>query len=225
VLVTGRADFVDRELLRRAGVAATKERRAGGYTLGHPTSPDLPREERVHMPERVAVKAENHGQWVGYETAGSPVLTRQGRFIYWQPPDLADPSDALVPHSQIGTVSPYVEAARAMLELTSQSHGVRASAPASHEPLTFSCWSSGGVVHVLLGNLESGWMGDSRFGRTVTVVLPRARLGLDAEHEYHLRAEGALAPVEAIDPGAAELQFTLTVPPQGCVLARLETNQ
>jgi hypothetical protein len=224
VLATGRADFVDAELLSRAGVTAAKERRPGGYTLGRPSSPDLPREERVYMPERVPVTTEP-GTWVGYETAGSPVLTRHGRFIYWQPPDLADPSDALVPHSQIGTVSPYVEAARAMTDLAAQSHGVRAVAPAAHEPVTFSCWSSGGVVHVLLGNLESGWMGDSRFARHVTVVLPRARLGLDAKRGYSLRVEGSDVAEVALDPDAAELQFALEVPPQGCVLARLESTR
>ena len=157
VLATGRADFVDAELLKHAGVVMAGQRRSAGYTLGRPSSPDLPLEERVHMPERVPVTV-GPGASVRYETAGSPVLTRQDRFIYWQPPDLADPSDALVPHSQIGTVSPYVEAARAMTELTAQAHGVRAVAPASHEPVTMSCWSSGGVVNVLLGNLESGWM-------------------------------------------------------------------
>ncbi|HYM67098.1 MAG TPA: hypothetical protein VEW68_07395, partial [Patescibacteria group bacterium] len=220
VMVTGRADFVDGELLKRAGVTAAGDRRPGGYTLGRPASPDLPREERVHMPERVPVTA-GKGAWVGYDVGGSPVLTRLGRFVYWQPPDLADPSDALVPHSQIGTVSPYVEAARAMLALTAETGGVRVAAPAAHEPVTFSCWSSGGVVHVLLGNLESGWMGDSRFARHVTVVLPRARLGLDPKREYQLAVEGAATMQKAVDGRAAELEFRLEVPPQGCLLARL----
>jgi hypothetical protein len=224
VLTTGRADFVDGELLRRAGAAATADRLPAGYTLGHPTSPDLPGEERVHMPERVAVTA-GQGAWVGYEAGGSPVLTRKDHFLYWQPPDLADPTDALVPHSQIGTVSPYVEAARAMQELTAQSQGVRAEPPRSSEPVTFSCWSSAGTVHVLLGNLESGWMGDSRFPRRVTVVLPRERLGLDAKAEYHLRTDGGMSAYEALDPGATELRFTLEVPAQGCLLAQLEPSK
>jgi hypothetical protein len=222
VVSTGRADFVDSFLLQRAGAAATPDLLAGGYTLGRPSSPDLPREERVHMPERVAVTADQ-GAWVGYESGGSPVLTGQGSFLYWQPPDLADPTDALVPHSQIGTVSPYVEAARAMQSRTTE--GVRAEPPPASEPVAFSCWSSGGTVHVLLGNLESGWMGDSRFTRRVTLVLPRGRLGLDATTEYVLRPDGGGDAYVAQDAGAAELRFSVEVPPQGCLLARLEATR
>jgi len=222
VVSTGRADLVDASLLQRAGVSTTGERLPGGYTLGRPSSRDLPREERVHLPERVAVVA-GEGAWVGYEAGGSPVLAGRGQFLYWQPPDLADPTDALVPHSQIGTVSPYVEAARAMQARTSD--GVRAEAPPAGEPVTFSCWSSGGIVHVLLGNLESGWMGDSRFPRRATVVLPRARLGLDAKTAYVLRPEAGGDPLVAGDAGGTELRFTIEVPAQGCWLGRLEAGR
>ncbi|HEX7264714.1 MAG TPA: hypothetical protein VF383_11105 [Candidatus Dormibacteraeota bacterium] len=222
VISTGRADFVGTSLLERAGVAASADRLPSGYTLGRPASSDLPREERVHLPERVAVTARENA-WVGYEAGGSPVLTAQDRFLYWQPPDLADPTDPLVPHSQIGTVSPYVEAVRAMQARTND--GVRIEPAAASEPVTFSCWSSGGIVHVLLGNLESGWMGDSRFSRRVTVILPRARLGLQPATAYALHPDGGGTPYSAHDGGAEELRFTIDVPPQGCVVARLETSR
>jgi hypothetical protein len=221
VVSTGRADLIDGALLQKAGVAATSDRLPGGYSLGRPVSDDLPREERVHMPERVAVKAASEA-WVGYEAAGSPVLAGQGRYVYWQPPDLADPSDPLVPHSQIGTVSPYVEAVRTMFARTPD--GVRAEPPPASEPVTFSCWSSGGKVHVLLGNLESGWMGDSRFARRATVVLPRTRLGLSPRGAYVLQPDGGGAPLVALDAEAPDLRFTVEVPPQGMLLARLEAN-
>src|SRR5258708_35336796 len=142
VLATGRADRVEPELLHRAGATATDSRLAGGYTLGRPTSEDLPREERVHLPERVAVTA-NVGTWIGYEAGGSPVLTGHGPFFYWQPPDLADPTDALVPHSPIGPVSPYVEAARAMRAGTTQGGGPGAFPGGG--PVTVSCLSQGGT--------------------------------------------------------------------------------
>ena len=218
VMATGRADLVDRTLLERAGVQASTDRVAAGYSLGHASSAGLPREERVHMPERVAVAADD-GAWVGYQVGGSPTLAGRDGFLYWQPPDLADPTDALVPHSQIGTVSPYVEAAHAMLDGAATSGGVRLEPPPAHEPVTFHCWTSGGSVHVLLGNLESGWMGDSRFPRSVTVVLPRSRVGLDQTKRYVLKPDDATRPIAAQDPASADLRFALEVPPQGCVHA------
>jgi hypothetical protein len=215
VMATGRSDLVDRSLLDRAGAIAGSTRIGAGYTLGRPASAELPREERVHLPERVPVSAVA-GAWVGYEAGGGPTLVGRDGFLYWQPPDLADPSDALVPHSQIGTVSPYVEAARAMLAGAADSGGVRVEPVPAHEPVAFHCWSSDAVVHVLLGNLESGWMGDSRFARRVTIVLPRVRLGLDAHRSYAIQPDVGNDRIQADDPSASDLRFTIEVPPQGC---------
>ncbi|HEX2681453.1 MAG TPA: hypothetical protein VHQ03_09185, partial [Candidatus Dormibacteraeota bacterium] len=203
VLSTGRADLVDASLLKKAGVMRTQEMVKGGYTLGHAGG-----EERVHMPERVTVAAAA-GSWVGYRAGGTPTLVGRDDFLYWQPPDLADPTDALVPHSQIGTVSPYVEAARAMLARSAAAGGVSVEQVPAAQPIAFQCWKSGGRVHVLLGNLESGWMGDSRYARRVKVSLPRKRLGLDENKRYAL--EGAAA-----DASDEVLRFAVEVPPQGC---------
>ena len=218
VMSTGRADMVDPTLLERAGVQAGADRIAAGYSLGHASSAELPREERVHMPERVGV-ATVRAAWVGYQVGDSPTLTRRDGFLYWQPPDLADPTDALVPHSQIGTVSPYVQAAHAMLAGAAASGGIRLEPPPANEPVTFHCWSSAGTVHVLLGNLESGWMGDSRFSRRATVVLPRSRVGLDLVKRYVLNPDDGSQPIAAEDPASADLRFTVDVPAQGCVHA------
>lgn len=220
VMLTGRADLVDPSLLELAGVSAGSDRVAAGYRLGRPTSAQMPREERVHMPELVPVTATSDA-WVGYETGGAPTLVGRNGFLYWQPPDLADPTDALIPHSQIGTVSPYVQAARAMLDGAARSGGVHLEHPPASQPVAFHCWSSAGSVHVLLGNLESGWMGDSRFPRTVTVVLPRARLHLDPTRHYALEPDDGATPVSADDPIADVLRFVVEVPPQGCVHAVL----
>ena len=75
------------------------------------------------------------------------------------------------------------------------------------------------MVHVLLGNLESGWMGDSRFPRRATVVLPRARVGLDPAKRYLLQPDDGSKPIEARNAESPELCFTVEVPPQGCVHA------
>ena len=217
-MATGRADMVDQTLLERAGVQASTDHLPAGYSLGHAPSAELPREERVHMPERVGMAAGN-ATWVGYEVGDSPTLTRRDGFLYWQPPDLADPTDALVPHSQIGTVSPYVQAARAMLDGAAAAAGIRLEPPPPNEPVTFHCWSSAGAVHVLLGNLESGWMGDSRFPRRVTVVLPRSRVGLDPAKRYLLNPDDGSPAIAALDPESADLRFAVEVPSQGCVHA------
>ncbi len=94
---------------------------------------------------------------------------------------------------------------------------------AAHEPVTVSCWSSGGAVHLLFGNLESGWMGDARFPRRVTVDVPRERLGVDPDRDVvgvPLNAEGPVVRDEAAR-GDPMVRLTVTVPPAGCLVLRL----
>jgi len=223
MIATGRADRVDPGWLAAAGVEPTGERLADGYRLGMPTSPDLPREERVHLPERVAVAVASDA-WVGYDSRGMPLLVGRAPFYHWQPPDLADPGNPLIPHSQIGTTSPYVEAARILNDGAARAGGLSVADVTAHEPVTVSCWRSDGAVHLLLGNLESGWMGDARFARRVTVRLPRARLGLADGVELVARPLNVEAPAIAADQDSTDdvVRFSLTVGPAACLVVRIE---
>ena len=223
LVAAGRADLVEPAVLAAAGVAATGERLPDGYRLGAPSSPDLAPEERVHLPERAAMSAAE-GTWVGYASDGMPLLAGRDGVYHWQPPDLADPGNPLVPHSQIGSVNPYVEVARLINERAAQAGGLSVEQVAAHEPVTVSCWRSNGRVHLLLGNLESGWMGDSRFTRRVTVNVPRARVGLEAGVGYRaVSLNGGGGPIAADGAADAEvLSFTIEVPAQGCAVLRLE---
>ena len=223
VMATGRADLIGGDFLDAAGVSLTGQELPDGYRLGYPASPDLRREDRLHLPERAAVTAAPSAS-VRYDSRGTPLLVTSGQFGYWQPPDLADPGNPLIPHSQIGAVSPYMEASRAMASGAAAAGGVRCDDVAVHEPVAVHCWRSGGSVHVLLGNLESGWMGDARFERRVSVVLPVARCGLVSGTAYALRPVGG---GEAIHPAGSsthgELRFELSVAPEWFAVFRLET--
>ena len=222
VMAAGRADLIDTGLLAAAGVSLAGTDLPDGYRLGYPSSADLRREDRLHLPERAAVTAAPDAT-VRYDSRGTPLLVTHGQLGYWQPPDLADPGNPLIPHSQIGSVSPYVEAARAMAEGAATAAGVRCEHVAAHEPVTVLCWRSGGAVHVLLGNLESGWMGDARFERRVTVVLPVERCGLSNGRSYGLRPlDGGDLILPASGSGPAELRFDLRVGPESFLVLRLE---
>jgi hypothetical protein len=224
VVMSGRADLIDPVQLTQAGVELTGERLPAGYRLGHPVSPDLPREERLHLPERAAVRATESDTWLGYDSDGTPILLgRAGRY-HWQPPDLADPGNPLVPHSQIGSVSPYVETARLLAREAAAAGGLNVGPVSSHEPVTVSCWRSHGLVHVLLGNLESGWMGDSRFARSVRLLMPGARFGWAAGTGLRVVTLAGDQPPRSVtvDAETGVLELTLTVAPSACLVIRLE---
>lgn len=218
VLIAGRADCVDPSLLASCGLRPGETMRPAGYVLGHPTSADLPSEERTHVPERVDV-VPDPSTWVGYATPQSPLLAGTADRLWWQPPDLADAANPLTPRSQIGALSPYLEAGRALLARVRDGVSVEQVAP--HEPVTVQVWRSDGHVHVLAGNLETRLFGDARFGRRVVVVLSRARLGLKPGAAYRLVADGEPQPRLVSSVDAPVLRFELQVPPESFVLARL----
>jgi hypothetical protein len=131
-----------------------------------------------------------------------------------------------VPHSQIGSVSPYVEAARVLGRGAARAGGLHVEPVAVHEPVAVSCWRSGGALHVLLGNLESGWMGDARFARHVRLRIPAARVGLDPAARIvavpvNVPGEPLPVPVEAT---GGVLHLALTVGPAACLVVRLEAR-
>jgi hypothetical protein len=223
LVASGRADRIDPAVLSAAGLSLTERDQPDGYRLGAPTSDDLAAEERVHLPERREVVPQPD-TWIGYASDGAPLLAGRNGVYHWQPPDLADPGNPLVPHSQIGSVNPYVEAARLINDRAAATGGFSVEQMAAHEPVTVGCWRSGGRIHLLLGNLESGWMGDSRFARRATVHLPRERFGLRRESSYRAVRINGDAPALSADPGGPPdmVSFTIEVPPQGCVVLRIE---
>ena len=225
VIATGRADRIDPAILTAAGVARLAGPLPDGYRLGYPASPDLRREDRLHLPERVAVEPVDDAS-VRYDSRGMPLLVTAGRFAYWQPPDLADPGEPLIPHSQIGSAAPYVEAARTMADGAAAAGGMRTEPVAIHEPVAVHAWRSDGAVHVLLGNLESGWMGDARFARRVVVVLPLARCEVAPGTEVVLRPlDGGEAARPEPGSTAGELRFALEVGPESFRVYRLEARE
>ena len=218
LIAAGRADRIDPWLLDRAGLTRDGVRHLAGYRRDTPSSPDLPRGDSVHLPDHEGLTADP-GTVVKYGAKGVPLLAGQSGCWAWQPPDLVAPGNPLMPRSQLGTIAPYVEAARV---LAAESAGIRTGQVAVEFPVTVQSWRSADSVFILAGNLESGWVGDSRTAREVTVTLPRARAGLGDGPVTAVLAEGAGEDGSVrCEAGPGAITAVLTVPPSGCVLARL----
>ena len=155
-----------------------------GYVLDEST----PRES-VHLPVHARVVDEGNSE-VRYRAGGDAVLLGRDDVWLWQPPDLHAPGNALFPRNQYGSVEPYRAVARLLSE---SSHGVRVALPPAHAPVTVSVWRSAGGTHLLLGNLDTGWIGDSRWPREVEVLIPVHLVGSSAPEVaslgYHVPAE------------------------------------
>ncbi|WP_375385758.1 hypothetical protein [uncultured Microbacterium sp.] len=154
-----------------------------------------------------------------YGGEDGPTAVSAGANIWWLPPHVANGADRRLTHYQIGTVDPHVAVARAFSRLRVD-RGLLALDPLPrHETISLHGWVSAGVLHVLIGNVESGWIGDSRYPRRVLVRLPEEFL-TGFENPHLVVADGPPVPV----CGTA---VSVRVPAEGFALGRvvdLETS-
>ncbi|MCC5947351.1 MAG: hypothetical protein JJT89_02755 [Nitriliruptoraceae bacterium] len=217
-LVAARADVLPDGFAARVGIVADGPRRAADFVDGHAVGhPDLPDAEVVHLPEHQPVTADAADE-LAYDSAAGPLVVRAGATTWWQPPDWSAPPQPLLPRSQLGTAAVHAVAARTLARQVAAAGGNHADPVALHEPVTWHLWRSAGTVHVLVGNLESGWLGDARHPRRVRIVLDAEGLGLDPDTAYQL---SPATPDDGDPVPGAGLAFVVDVPPEGCRMLHL----
>lgn len=188
-LVIGCADAVAADALRRAGATPTGDRRGRGYRR-ECLAGDRGRRRWVHLAGDAAVRIVDGAPLATAD--GWPTIVHRDDHAWWQPPELADPSNPLLPRSQYGSVA----TARAVAGWWStRAAEVVVEPVAEHTPVTVQWWRCGTRRTVLVGNLETGWIGDARTPRTVVLQVRHA--------------------------GRTE-RLTLDVPPEGCLVYDLD---
>ena len=189
-LAVGSAAAVGAETLRRAGAEPTGDRRHRAYrresfsdrSAAKPGWVFLPADARV-VPSEGAVVLSEADEW--------PTVTSLGDRAWWCPPDLSDPSNPLLPRSQYGSVGSAVVVAHWWNE-----RGTVTTSPVpEHLPVTLQWWDTTEGRVVLTGNLETGWIGDSRTPRLVEITIA--------------------------DPDVGDTTLTITTPPEGCTVLPL----
>ncbi|UYN83856.1 MAG: hypothetical protein KIT89_01035 [Microcella sp.] len=210
-IAVGRFDAMP-GVLHDLAVTVDPELRPDGYQLDSSTPA-----ESIHLPEHHALTDTTHLD-VRYSAGGAPLLVGVNGVWMWQPPDLHDPANALFPRNQYGSVEPYRAVATLIAERSSH---LRVSVPPTHAPVTVGAWRSGGAVHILVGNLDTGWIGDSRWPRSVEIELgqgvldsrtpPRIEAHSSAESLLpDLRVEGERTTLTIHVPSSGMTHVTLT---------------
>lgn len=169
VAVVGDAAALPAALQKTLGVQADSPRIPPGYTISHVADPDLRKTFWPYYPSHTPVTTSgNEAVW----SKESALSKQVGDTWWWLPPDIANPKDRRLPHYQIGAIEPHIVLARKILDHPRAKEITRIAPMSAHEPVTLLAWEEPGRHHVLLGNIESGWIGDSRYPRHVTVILP-----------------------------------------------------
>jgi hypothetical protein len=216
-LALGQADLLRRETRDILGLEVADTVVPPGYRRGHATSRDLHVRSWPYLPSHpapVTVTAD-----VSFGSEDGALLAHAGSVIWWQPPDVANPIDRRLPHYQIGTVDAHIETARLVSSALQTADRLHVTDLPPHQPATLHAWVTEDRLMVLIGNVESGWIGDSRYPREVTIGLPSGlvdRLGsenLTLPDGSQVPIEGTLATVIVPPEGYLLLQGTLKADP------------
>ncbi|MCC5947353.1 MAG: hypothetical protein JJT89_02765 [Nitriliruptoraceae bacterium] len=216
-VVTGRADQLGDDVHTAAGIVAVGQVQAQGwYEAGPPSAPRLA--DAMHLPAHAEVVVADDVT-VHYTARTAPLLTSRGAVTWWQPPDWSSPAELAMPPFSLGSLEPHVTAAAQLNRAVRAAGGNAAEAVAIHQPVTWHVWRSRGRVQLLFGNLETGWVGDARTPRVITIHLDAASLGLDPACVHRLVPVSDLdgPPIDGVD-----LRFEVAVPPEGCRVLRVE---
>jgi hypothetical protein len=191
VLLVGRADAIDEHQLALAGCRVDAPPRRSGYHREHLADADLPEHGWVHLSGDAGVTATDDADVLA-RAADRPTLVAAGHRAWWQPPELADPGNPLLPRSQYGSVASAAAVARWWATVPADVTVVPVD---FHAPVVVHWWTCGDERRILVGNLETGWIGDARVPRSVSL--------------------------HVTEPSGETTRYDLDIPREGCIVKRL----
>lgn len=217
VMVIGRADMVDEAVQAALGIRPTDDLIPAGFHVAAGLDEQTPPYDRPYLPPHAAIEVDD-AVIVHYGHKRAPLLTQRGDRCYWQPPDWSEPFNPFLPKYQLGSTYPHYAAARLLQQAMQQAGLSYVDVPARPQTIAFHLWRSGGRIYVLLGNLETGELGDSRTARTVRLHLSRSQLGLASDPLSLKRVDIAGEVISPEEKDAAWLIFAVSLPPEGCAV-------
>lgn len=223
-IAAGPGQRIDPRLLTDIGVVdGGKEFGFGKHHLAQPpsTSDEVAKISSVSMaPSR---RFETGAARVIVETEKTVLVAQapEGRpHFLWQPPYPFTQTSSCFGQSQYGSLAPFIALVRAWQGAQIPGAAARVHDVAGHLPAAFHLWRSGGRLFVLLGNLETGIVGDSRSPREITFTLNRVALKIGAGVHVleDIDTGRTTAPLSATEDA---LTYRIVIAPQGSSVSRL----
>jgi len=214
VLITGKATCIDPSILQECGVRLT----GSVLPIDYYKILNIPGNTLVHLPETpVLIPASGD---VVYGTSQTPLLTRKGNFLFWQPPERLEHRSGVLNNSTYGSWFPFVALAGELNTLALKNRQTTIVPLAEGQPVAFHYWKCKNKVYFMFGNLESGNVGDSRLGRTVELLLSREQFEISEQQSLILRdieTGNQLLPI-------TNSSFVIQIPPESVRICELSLN-
>jgi hypothetical protein len=225
-IAAGPAQHIDPRLLADIGVEDLGEAIKVGkqHLYPPPHAADvLPQVYSVCMPPNRALAP---GKSEVVARTSKTILIAQShqaaRFL-WQPQHPFVSSISYLCQSQYGSLAPFVALVRAWHRAGRRTQSVHVEDLPAHLPVAFHLWRSRGSIYLLVGNLETGIVGDSRLPRALTFTLNKSKLDMGAGPcTLEDRADGTRLKPQT--ENALEVTFSIEVAPQESLVLQVRKD-
>jgi hypothetical protein len=226
VWLVGRADVIDEGLLAHAGTQRKpKGLLSPGYHKVKPEASHPPgsvqQSYNVFVPECQPIEETNRGEII-FRTDQTPLIlkSKEKPVYYWQPQDFNDPKNQSLPMTQVGSFNSYWAAAKEINQSSAAANQSYVQDVAMEQPIAVHYWKSAGTVYLLVGNLETGFVGDARLERSVSILINRSHLGLSL-NDYVLHNINTGDSLAASSASNIELTFKITISSNSSSICKL----
>ena len=215
VMLSCNAEQLPTSLRKRLGITVTqnviKER---GFDILDLETETKPGWDVVSLDSRLESRAQMQNTRLSLRS-GEPLIVSLSEISWWQPPVPTDQEFSNVLTTRFGTIRPFKAIAEIANEYLGHAGRINLERCKPHETIVVQAWKHTSHTYILLGNVESGVIGDSMWGRRVTVNVPNH--GLDNAEVKIIRGSGSLASA-SLDRSTGDMQLTVEVPPEGLTL-------
>jgi len=221
MLFSGRSDYLDKDVLASCGIDKSDIMLKTDYYLSQPfeiSSLKLPQYNIVHLSDCPKIYMQNAIQLYGIKE--TPLITKHelNSNYYWQPLFRMNDIAPILSNAQFGSLVPF----NIIANIFRNENSTQIKDIPIEQPLTFHYWRSNGSIYFLIGNLESGFMGDSRIHRKCVLIVKKKQLELLNINQVKLVSQNTGEVFLPIRQNSSEFRFEITVHPESCLILKLE---
>jgi hypothetical protein len=152
---------------------------------------------------------------------GEPLVIVTSDVAWWQPPTPSDQDYSNILTTRFGTFRPFRQIADTANNYLSEVGEISIDAVQAHETIVLQSWQIGSETFVLMGNVESAVVGDSRWPRKITLNVPKSN-PKDVGARI-VRGSGAILSTESGKNGSGS-RICIEVAPESFTLLVLTTK-
>jgi hypothetical protein len=222
VILASNAEQLPTSLRNRLGISISDgaRKKRGFETLDLEVGPKTGWDV-ISLDSRIESQAEASGTRLGLRS-GEPLVVSHPEISWWQPPVPSDQEFSNILTTRFGTIRPFKAIAEIANEYLSHSGRIHLERLDPHETVVMQVWNHTEITLILLGNVESGVIGDSRWARRVNVNIPNC--AFRSCEARVIRGSGSIT-AGSLDASNANMQLTIEVPPEGFTLIEIAHGQ